>query len=84
MKINKQDIIFSENDNLKNRSTYHGYYAIKRYNSFGEPLNGNASLCNKNSGIVDENMNYLNIKDIHNDGIKDNVCKKCLNIWNRL
>lgn len=67
------------------RSTYHGYYGRLRQHPYLGPYEGNSSLCNRKKGISETGDEFISIEKVENNGLKrDQVCKSCLKIYDKL
>ncbi|WP_185246655.1 hypothetical protein [Chryseobacterium bernardetii] len=77
-------IVFATVDSMDGERTLkqHGYIEYERGAWYEKKYSGNKSLCGK--GGVSDGDRFFNINDIHEEEIKDNCCKKCLKIYNKL
>lgn len=65
---------------------YHGYYGSKRNIPYiGEEYDSNRALCNRKFGISEDGESFIHIDKVEQNGLKRNqVCQKCLKIYDKL
>ena len=80
-------IVWSTLDSADGERTLkqHAYIEAERNPSWNHAKKyiGNKQLCNSKGGVHDGDK-FVSINDIDYEEIKDNCCKKCLNIFNKL
>lgn len=85
--IKKEEVKWMDTDNATaTASCYHGYYSSKRKVPYlGTEYDGNRALCNRHKGIASDEDEFVPFDEVEDNGLKrDEVCKSCLRIYDKL
>ncbi|MGE8528493.1 hypothetical protein [Chryseobacterium rhizosphaerae] len=82
--MENRKIVWSTVESMDGERTLkqHAYIETNRGAFYEQKYSGNKALCNK--GGVSDGDKFVHINDIDTEEIKDNCCKKCLKIYNKL